>query len=71
MISIVLNNMGDYKKRVIREKDELDMKRYLLQAFVKTKAFDGLPDKEKILLSRQLESMAVYSDILNERILGF
>lgn len=55
--------MNDWQQRVVRERDELNIKIEKLKYHLNT-----FPD---ILLSKQLSYMCGYLSILNERINGF
>lgn len=63
--------MAPYQKRVIDEKNELDVKIINLSKFVHGPLFEVLSDCERDRLQRQLGVMMLYSDILNERIQAF
>lgn len=60
-----------HQVRVVEEKKDLDEKREKLLAFFNTPTFRGLGESEKCLLRLQHSIMGIYSDILNQRILGF
>jgi len=63
--------MTEFQKRVVVEKEELDLKLERLKLFFNTEIFDKLKSDEKERLSRQLIAMNAYSDILGERISNF
>ena len=63
--------MQPHQLRVVQEKRELDEKREKLLQFFNTPTFRKLPQSEKTLLRLQHSIMGIYSDILNQRILGF
>ena len=63
--------MQAHEERVCAEKTELDEKIRKLQAFIGGTIFAGLSDRERSLLSIQLQHMTGYSDILTQRIAGF
>ena len=60
--------MQQHEERVVKEKEELDEKKDKLKAFFETKIYDGMPEREKLLLVKQLNAMTTYSAILRERI---
>jgi hypothetical protein len=60
--------MGDYLKRVIEEKAELDAKRERLTAFISSPSFAKLPTEECNRLRLQQITMDSYSIILGDRI---
>ena len=60
--------MGDYLKRVIEEKAELDAKRDRLTRFISSPMYKGLPAEERNLLRQQQITMDNYSIILGDRI---
>jgi len=60
--------MGDYLKRVIEEKAELDAKRERLTAFISSPMFTKLPTEECNRLRLQQITMDNYSIILGDRI---
>jgi hypothetical protein len=60
--------MGDYLKRVIEEKAELDKKRERLAAFIGSSLFGKLPMEECNRLRLQQITMDNYSTILGDRI---
>jgi len=60
--------MGDYLKRVIEEKAELDAKRDRLTRFISSPMYKGLPAEERNLLCQQQITMDSYSIILGDRI---
>lgn len=59
---------GDYRDRVIMEKQELEIKRDKLRAFIGSDGYRRLNEKEQSRLNRQLDAMAFYSSVLIERI---
>ena len=63
--------MTEFQKRVVVEKEELDLKLERLKLFFNNEIFDKLKSDEKERLSRQLIAMNAYSDILGERISNF
>ena len=64
--------MSDYQQRVVNEKEQLDIKREALRAFIMSpKEIEKLSDVEKDLLSGQMILMQQYSDILGRRIQAF
>jgi hypothetical protein len=60
--------MGDYLKRVIEEKAELDEKRERLTQFISSPMFKKLPTEECNRLRLQQITMSNYSVILDDRI---
>lgn len=61
--------MNDYQMRVIKEKEELEVKIESLEAFIKKNPiFQTLPKEERILLRFQLDVMSEYNGILESRI---
>ncbi len=64
--------MTDYQKRVLQEKEELDLKTKNLQSFMETnEIFPTLNEFEKRDLGEQLNVMRHYSLILQSRINRF
>ena len=64
-----LDNMKDYQVRVIKEKEELDIKIKALQKFIESKDFVDIGKlNEQISLREQLKVMNQYSEILKTRI---
>lgn len=63
--------MIDFQERVVTEKSDLDEKINKLSKFVTTSVYDGLEVGERVRLSKQLEVMHAYSNLLNERINSF
>lgn len=63
--------MEAHQERVIAEKKELDERSEKLEQFTLTDTFEGLDGAERERLSRQLEVMGEYSEILGERIANF
>ena len=63
--------MEPHQERVIEERNQLDVKRMKLRAFIGGTVWRGLPEAEQSRLNRQLEAMTLYSDILAERINAF
>ena len=58
------------KERVIEEKNQLDEKIIKLYAFLSNEEkVSKISTQQKLLLSRQLDIMTDYSDILNKRLL--
>lgn len=64
-------NMKDFQNRVIKEKEELDIKIRSLISFVNSGVFKGIVFEEQQLLKMQLTIMQDYSDILTKRIAAF
>ena len=62
------NNMSDFIQRVVTEKSELDEKIAKLEAFTKSDAFNGIDNVQRGLLKIQLNAMATYSQVLEERL---
>ena len=62
------NNMSDFFQRVVTEKSELDEKIAKLEAFTKSDAFNGIDNVQRGLLKIQLNAMATYSQVLEERL---
>lgn len=63
--------MEPHQTRVVAEKDELDIKRQKLTAFIGGDTYRTLDKVEQSRLNRQLEAMTLYSNILGERIAAF
>ncbi len=63
--------MQEYQQRVIDEQEELCTKADKLGSFMETAAFRALDNKQRHLLSRQINAMSEYSTILAERIVEF
>ena len=64
--------MEEHKKRVVKEKEELDIKIEALSIFINTnKIFTTLEEDEQEDLSDQLSAMKYYSRILQSRINRF
>lgn len=63
--------MAPHQQRVVDEKKDLDEKRVKLQAFFNTDLFRVLDQGEKDRLSTQYSVMALYSEILGQRIAAF
>jgi len=63
--------MEAYQQRVVEEKAALDEKIEKLGQFVGTERFCALPESEQVRMTRQLEVMREYSQILGERIAAF
>lgn len=66
-----MNDMPDFKIRVIEERKSLDEKRVKLAVFMNGDLFKSLPSDEQDRLRRQLDVMDAYSQILCERISEF
>ncbi len=60
--------MEEYQERVVKEKKELDEKLGQLRKFLTTDKFEGLHEKERVLLKMQEPAMSGYSNILKSRI---
>ena len=61
--------MEKYQERVIKEKEELDLKLLKLLTFILSQNFtEVLPSIEKIFLERQCSLMLEYSKVLRDRI---
>jgi len=60
--------MSDFIQRVVTEKSELDEKIAKLEAFTKSDAFNGIDNVQRGLLKIQLNVMATYSQVLDERL---
>ena len=63
--------MTEFQKRVIIEKEELDLKLAKLKLFLENDIFKNLDSEEQERLMRQSFIMVAYSDILGERISNF
>lgn len=61
----------NYKERVVKERNDLDLKVNGLYAFVKTDTFHSLEDSNQELLNDQLIHMTGYLLVLDERISRF
>lgn len=64
-------NMEAHQLRVVEEKTELDSKLEKLQNFFETETFAQIDKAEQSRLTRQVEVMGSYSEILQERISAF
>lgn len=63
--------MQPYQQRVVSEKLNLDAKIVALEMFINSYKFKTLPDVERVLLSTQLATMVIYSELLDHRIARF
>lgn len=64
--------MLPHEERVIKEKEELDIKLHKLNAFIDTNpTFKTLTPKEQLTMLYQARGMRMYSDALQSRIEGF
>jgi hypothetical protein len=63
--------MQAFQQRVVDEKKELDDKIAKLETFSEGPIFGGLSEAEQGRLSKQVEYMQMYSDVLGERITAF
>lgn len=66
-----VGHLAPHQQRVVGEKTQLDDKIAKLCAFTGTSTFGSLPDEERELLDRQIDTMAAYSLILARRIQAF
>jgi hypothetical protein len=60
-----------FQERVIEEKSELDTKLEKLNTFIGSDIYYSLAHAERVRLSKQVEVMKGYSNILAERIAAF
>jgi hypothetical protein len=60
--------MSDFIARLSDEKSQLDEKIAKLQAFTNSDAFNGIDNVQRGLLKIQLNAMATYSQVLDERL---
>ena len=60
--------MSDFISRLSEEKSQLDEKIAKLEAFTKSDDFNGIDNVQRGLLKIQLNTMATYSQILDERL---
>lgn len=60
--------MSDFIARLSDEKSQLDEKIAKLEAFTKSDAFNGIDNVQRGLLKIQLNAMATYSQVLDERL---
>lgn len=60
-----------HQQRVVDERAELDSKLSKLNAFIDSATFNALDADEQNLLKQQAATMAMYSDILTDRITAF
>jgi len=61
--------MEEYQERVIKEKEELDLKLIKLHSFILSQKFTKLlPSTHRTLLERQYGLMLEYSRVLRDRI---
>lgn len=65
--------MQDHQKRVVEEKEQLDIKREKLRQFIMDQKgeFNDLNGEERGLLISQQQMMNQYADILGRRIEAF
>ena len=63
-----INKMSDFIARLSDEKSQLDEKIAKLEAFTKSDAFNGIDNVQRGLLKIQLNAMATYSQVLDERL---
>lgn len=63
--------LAPHQMRVVDERTQLDTLRTRLAGFFGTPIFNALPEAEQERLYRQAKAMAVYSEILTERIDAF
>lgn len=64
--------MKKYKKRVIAEYDELQIKLYALEDFIRDhEKFSGLWMEDRVLLEGQHLHMTQYATVLRQRIARF
>jgi len=61
--------MEDYKKRVLKEKNELDEKIVKLSAFLFSEKSAGVDEESIRLMQQQIYTMMDYSIILGKRLL--
>lgn len=60
--------MSDFIARLSDEKSQLDEKIAKLEAFTKSDAFNSIDNVQRGLLKIQLNAMATYSQVLDERL---
>jgi hypothetical protein len=65
------SSMQPHQQRVVDEKAELDERLAKLVDFTRTSIFAGLDAEERNRLDQQAATMAMYSDILGDRIAAF
>ena len=63
-----INKMSDFIARLSDEKSQLDEKIAKLEAFTKSDAFNSIDNVQRGLLKIQLNAMATYSQVLDERL---
>lgn len=63
--------MNDFQLRVLKEKEELDVKINALCSFMVKDIFQSLKLEEQFRLKKQFEIMKLYSAVLGERIAHF
>lgn len=63
--------MNDFQVRVLKEKEELDVKINALASFLCKDIFEALNREEQFRLKKQFEIMKLYSAVLGERIAHF
>lgn len=63
--------MQPYQQRVVQEKKDLDDKCEKLDSFLASTPFDQISLAERNLLRTQLMVMALYSEVLDQRIALF
>ena len=61
----------EWQDRVITEKHELEARYHRLRDFTTTPEYYALDEADKTLLGRQCAAMALYLDLLNQRIRRF
>lgn len=60
--------MSDFIARLSDEKSQLDEKIAKLEAFTKSDSFNGIDNVQRGLLKIQLNAMATYNQVLDERL---
>jgi hypothetical protein len=61
-------SMQDFQRRVVDEREELNVKIVKLAMFLHTNTYGSLPVAEQVRLENQRNVMVVYRDILDARI---
>ena len=59
--------MSDYKSRMLKEYDQLNLKIEKLTTFIVSASFDALSEIDKADLKEQLTHMKAYANVLGKR----
>ena len=63
-----VKSMSEHNLKLVKERDDLDLKISKLKKFMKTDEFHNLDEDDQELLKAQKSAMKTYKHILNERI---